>query len=206
MVKRFLKQKIDEGETTLFLTNKDLLKRLEINLHGCRMCRLANSRNRLVFGEGNRNADLMFIGEAPGREEDKKGRPFIGRAGMLLRRMLSDLGIADDEVYITNIAKCHPPYDRDPKKDEVAACKPFLEQQIDLIQPEVIVALGRISSSVLIGEEISITKVHGRIYEYRGIKIIPVYHPAFIIRNPSMRPPATKDLLKAKEILGGKNG
>lgn len=201
MVKRFLKQKIHEGESTLYLTHQDPLRTLEVKLHGCRMCRLVNSRRKLVFGEGNPSADLLFVGEAPGKVEDKEGRPFVGRAGVLLREILKEIGIDEDDIYITNIVKCHPSYDRDPQKDEIEACRPYFMRQLKLIKPEVIVALGRISSRALIGEEISITKVHGQLYEIEGIKLIPVFHPAFIVRNPNMRQPAVRDLIKAKELL-----
>ncbi|RKX70000.1 uracil-DNA glycosylase [candidate division WOR-3 bacterium] len=202
MVRHFLRQKLKDGEDTVYLSG-DPLHILEIKLHGCRRCRLVTSRRRLVFGEGNPSADLILIGEAPGKEEDKEGRPFIGRAGRLLREMLTQIGLSESDLYITNVVKCHPPYDRDPKKDEISACLPYLKQQIRIIQPRLILTLGRIAASALMGKEISITKIHGKLFAYEGIRLIPTFHPAFLIRNPNFRPRAVKDLALAKELIYG---
>lgn len=165
------------------------------------MCRLSQSRNRPVFGEGSSTASIMLVGEAPGREEDKEGRPFVGRAGKLLRSMLTEIGVKD--IYITNVVKCHPLYDRDPKPDEISACYPYLKKQIEIIAPDLIVSLGRIASSLFIGSDISITKIHGRLYDYQGIRLIPTFHPAFLIRNPNYRNHGFNDLIKAKELIYG---
>jgi DNA polymerase len=200
MVKRFLKQKLKDGEDFLYL-HRGPLELLEIKLQGCRLCQLSLSRNRLVFGEGLTDARIMLIGEAPGKDEDKEGRPFIGRAGRLLRSMLNEVELKD--IYITNIVKCHPPYDRDPRSEEIAACLPYLRAQISIIRPELIITLGRISSRTLIGEEISITKIHGKIYEYGGIRVLPTFHPAFLIRNPNFRIKGLNDLQKAKGLTNG---
>jgi DNA polymerase len=138
----------------------------------------------IVFGDGNPDADILFIGEGPGAEEDKRGLPFVGRAGELLTRMIErGMGIARSQVYICNIVKCRPPGNRDPAPNEIAACRPFLDAQIDAVAPKVIVSLGRPATSVLLGRDVSITRVRGVWQDYRGIPVMPTVHPAFILRQ-----------------------
>jgi DNA polymerase len=147
-------------------------------------CGLCEGRTQIVFGDGNPRADLLFIGEGPGEQEDLRGLPFVGRAGELLTRMIEKgLGIPRSEVYICNIVKCRPPQNRAPLATEVAACRPFLDGQIDAVRPRVIVALGKPASSLLLGREIAITKVRGIWHEYRGIPVMPTFHPAFVLRQ-----------------------
>ena len=150
----------------------------------CIRCRLSEGRSTIVFGEGNPEAELMFVGEGPGEQEDRTGRPFVGRAGELLTRMIeAGLGLARDQVYICNIVKCRPPGNRTPLADEVAACRRFLDGQIDAVRPRVIVSLGKPATSLLLGRDVSITRVRGTWHEYRGIPVMPSFHPAFVLRQ-----------------------
>jgi DNA polymerase len=160
------------------------LEQVRAELGECTRCGLCEGRTQIVFGDGNPRADLLFIGEGPGEQEDLRGLPFVGRAGELLTRMIEKgLGIPRSEVYICNIVKCRPPQNRAPLATEVAACRPFLDGQIDAVRPRVIVALGKPASSLLLGREIAITKVRGIWHEYRGIPVMPTFHPAFVLRQ-----------------------
>jgi len=157
---------------------------VRLELGACTRCPLSEGRNQIVFGDGNPDAALMFIGEGPGQEEDRRGLPFVGRAGELLTQMIErGLEIPRSEVYICNIVKCRPPGNRTPKPDEVSTCKPFLDGQIDAVRPRTIVALGRPATSLLLGRDVSITKVRGTWHEYRGIPLMPTFHPAYLLRQ-----------------------
>jgi DNA polymerase len=165
------------------------LETLRGEIGDCQRCKLSKERTHIVFGEGNANAKIMFIGEAPGREEDLQARPFVGDAGQLLTRLIERMGFKREDVYIANIVKCRPPMNRDPQDDEMSTCFPFLDRQIEIISPEVIVSLGKISAYMLMGVKVpiskfSITKVRGRFYEYKGIPVMPTFHPAYLLRNP----------------------
>jgi DNA polymerase len=150
----------------------------------CRRCPLCENRTRIVFGDGNPDADLLFVGEGPGEQEDLQGLPFVGRAGELLTRMIErGLGIPRRDVYICNIVKCRPPGNRTPLPNEVAACRPFLDAQIDAVRPRVIVALGKPATSLLLGRDVSITRVRGTWHDYRGFAVMPTFHPAFVLRQ-----------------------
>ncbi len=150
----------------------------------CTRCRLCEKRTQIVFGDGNPAAELMFVGEGPGEQEDLRGIPFVGRAGELLTGMIEKgLGLARSEVYICNIVKCRPPGNRTPLPDEVATCRPFLDGQIDAVRPRVIVALGKPATSLLLGRDVAITKVRGTWHAYRGIPVMPTFHPAFVLRQ-----------------------
>jgi uracil-DNA glycosylase family 4 len=170
---------------------------------GCHLCELAKTRKNVVFGEGNEHAKVMFIGEGPGETEDKTGRPFVGNAGEVLTKMIENvIGIKRDEAYIANIVKCRPPNNRVPASSEVASCKPYLEKQIGLISPKLIVALGGTALNSLLGQNHSIMKVRGSMLDYHGIPLIPTYHPSFIIRNPTTaKKPAYADMLLVKNYL-----
>jgi len=160
------------------------LEDVQRELGECTRCPLCQSRNRIVFGDGNPEAALMFIGEGPGQEEDRRGIPFVGRAGELLTQMIErGLEIPRSEVYICNIVKCRPPGNRTPQPNEVASCKPFLDGQIDAVKPRTIVALGRPATSLLLGRDVSITKIRGTWHDYRGIPLMPTFHPAFLLRQ-----------------------
>jgi len=168
----------------------------------CRRCKLSQKRTHIVFGEGNPDARLMFIGEAPGREEDVQARPFVGEAGMLLTRLIEKMGLKREDVYIANIVKCRPPMNRDPEKDEIQQCREFLERQIDIIRPDIIMSLGRIAASTLMGnEKLKITAIRGKIFDYRGIPMIPTFHPAYLMRNPKDKWLTWNDAQKVLERL-----
>ena len=160
------------------------LDAVQAHLGECTRCGLCNGRNRIVFGDGNPQAELMFVGEGPGADEDRQGLPFVGRAGELLTKMIeAGLEIPRPSVYICNIVKCRPPGNRTPLPDEVATCRPFLDGQIDAIRPRVIVALGKPAASLLLGRDVAITRVRGTWQEYRVIPVMPTFHPAFILRQ-----------------------
>lgn len=160
------------------------LEAVRLELGDCQRCGLCEQRKTIVFGDGNPQADLMFIGEGPGEQEDLQGLPFVGRAGELLTAMIEKgLQIPRSEVYICNIVKCRPPRNRDPKPEEVAACKPFLDGQIDAVKPKVIISLGKPAASLLLGRNVAITRERGTWQEYRGIPLMPTLHPAFVLRQ-----------------------
>lgn len=178
-------------------------------LGDCTRCRLADGRTQIVFGDGNPDADLLFIGEGPGEQEDLQGIPFVGRAGELLTTMIErGLGIARRSVYICNIVKCRPPQNRTPLADEVHACRAFLDGQIDAVRPKVIVALGKPATSLLLGRDVSITRVRGTWQEYRGIPVMPTFHPAFILRQytPENRRLVWEDLKGALALARERGG
>lgn len=163
---------------------RDALKDLERQIDGCTRCKLCQGRTTIVFGSGSPNADLMVIGEAPGAEEDVQGKPFVGRAGQLLTRMLQSVGWSRDEVYISNIVKCRPPANRNPEPDEIASCEPFLLGQLRAIQPKVILALGTFAAQTLLKTREPIGKLRGRVHAYGSTVLVPTFHPAFLLRNP----------------------
>ena len=172
----------------------DSLEGLNTNAAGCTRCRLSEKRQTVVFGEGDPKAGVMFIGEGPGAEEDRTGRPFVGQAGMLLDRMIIAMGFERQDVYIANVVKCRPPGNRDPKDDEVAACADYLDRQIDLIKPEIIVALGKPASRRLTGTDKPMGALRGRWSTYRGTPLMPVFHPAYLLRNPKAKREVWEDL------------
>ncbi|MEW6162550.1 MAG: uracil-DNA glycosylase [Nitrospirota bacterium] len=166
-------------------TKEATLKALREKIGDCKRCRLSEERTNIVFGEGNPDARLMFIGEAPGREEDLQARPFVGDAGMLLTRLIEKMGFKREDVYIANIVKCRPPMNRDPEKNEIESCRKFVERQIEIINPEVIISLGRISAQTLIGNSgLKMTTIRGNFFDYKGIPLMPTFHPAYLLRNP----------------------
>jgi uracil-DNA glycosylase family 4 len=175
------------------------LKKICLN---CTLCDLSKTRTNVVFGEGNPNARLMFIGEGPGAEEDKTGRPFVGRAGKLLTKIiLNVLELTREDVYIANIVKCRPPNNRVPTIEEAQTCKPYLLKQIDIINPEILVCLGKTAFMYLMDIDMPISKVRGQIFEYKEKKVIPTFHPSYLLRNPSAKKEAYKDFLLIKSLL-----
>lgn len=170
------------------------IKSLELKIRECKRCPLAFTRNNPVIGEGNLNARLMFIGEAPGEQEDLQGRPFVGKSGQLLTKIIQAMGLKREEVYIANILKCRPPRNRDPYPQEVENCLPYLFFQIEIINPEILVLLGRIAGIALLGTQFSITKMHGQIFYFRGRKVIPSFHPAYLLLNPGVKKFAWEDM------------
>lgn len=162
------------------------LAELKEYIGDCRRCRLERGRTHLVFGEGSPSAKLVFIGEGPGKDEDILGRPFVGEAGKLLTRIIeSGMGLKREDVYICNVVKCRPPGNRDPEPDEIETCIPFLKHQLKMIKPEVICTLGRVAGRVLQGKDFKVTRDRGKWFSYMGIPVMPTYHPAYILRNPS---------------------
>jgi DNA polymerase len=170
------------------------LHSLQVFLEGCRRCRLADKRSTIVFGEGHPDAEVMFVGEGPGADEDRTGRPFVGQAGQLLDGMIRALGLDRRDVYIANVVKCRPPGNRDPQDDEMGACAPFLERQVELIRPQVIVALGRIAAQRLTGTSKPIGALRGSWTSYRGTPLLATYHPAYLLRQPLEKRRAWDDL------------
>jgi uracil-DNA glycosylase len=170
----------------------------------CNRCKLHGlGRKQIVFGVGNPTADLMFVGEAPGADEDEQGEPFVGRAGQLLTKIIEAIGLKREDVYIANVIKCRPPGNRNPEPDEVERCQPFLFRQIDAIKPKVIVALGKFAAQALLQTTEPITRIRGRQSKYRGATLIPTFHPAYLLRNPSSKREVWEDMKKVRAILEG---
>ena len=168
----------------------------------CCRCKLHGlGRSQVVFGVGNPAADLMFVGEAPGADEDIQGEPFVGRAGQLLTKIIEAIGMKREDVYIANVIKCRPPQNRNPEPDEVAQCEPFLFRQIDIIKPKVIVALGKFAAQCLLKTADPITRIRGREYRYRDAILIPTYHPAYLLRTPSAKREVWEDMKRVRAIL-----
>jgi uracil-DNA glycosylase family 4 len=184
------------------LDKEAALKALREEIGDCKRCKLSKGRTHIVFGEGNPDARLMFIGEAPGREEDLQARPFVGDAGMLLTRLIDKMGFKRSDVYIANIVKCRPHLNRDPEMDEIEQCRGFVERQIEIIQPEIIMTLGRISTQTLTGNiKLKITATRGNFFDYKGIPLMPTFHPAYLIRNPKDKWLTWSDAQKVLERL-----
>lgn len=188
------------------LNKESALKLLREEVGDCKRCKLSNGRKNIVFGEGRPHAELMFVGEGPGRDEDIQGRPFVGDAGRLLTKLIEKMGFKREEVYIANIVKCRPPMNRDPEEEEINTCKPFIEEQIKIINPKVIMALGRISAQSLLNTKIPISKLRGRFYDYFGklnvnIPVMPTFHPAYLLRNPKDKWLTWEDAQKVLEKI-----
>jgi DNA polymerase len=186
------------------LTQADALQAVRADIGDCTRCKLHTlGRTQVVFGVGNPNADLMFVGEAPGADEDIQGIPFVGRAGQLLTDIIEKgLKIPRKDVYIANVIKCRPPQNRNPEADEVATCEPFLFRQIDIIRPKVIVALGKFGAQTLLRTLDPISRLRGRVFDYRGAKLIPTFHPAYLLRNPSSKREVWEDMKLVLQLLG----
>jgi len=190
-----------DDEPDLSLPNS--LEKLKEQAMKCHLCELSKSRTNVVFGEGNPQADIMFIGEGPGATEDSMGRPFVGRSGELLTKMIENvLLIKREDVYIANIVKCRPPNNRVPTPSEAHTCQPFLMKQIALIKPKIIITLGGTAYHYMTGDETGITKVRGSILQQNGYTLIPTYHPSFLLRNPSAKKEVFEDLKKVKALMG----
>jgi uracil-DNA glycosylase len=171
-------------------------------LAGCTRCKLHRRRTNIVFGVGNPHAELVFVGEGPGHDEDVQGIPFVGRAGQLLTQMIIAMGIKREDVYIANVVKCRPPENRTPEKDEIATCLPFLMRQLANINPKVIVSLGSVASQALLNTNKSISHFRGQWFDFRGAKLMATYHPAYLLRNPHAKPEVWADLKKVMAFLG----
>lgn len=174
---------------------------LAATVAACTRCRLAEGRTKVVFGSGNPSADLMFVGEGPGADEDRQGLPFVGAAGELLTRIIQAIEMTRDEVYIANVVKCRPPGNRDPQPDEVAACRGYLEKQIALVRPRILVALGRTAAQTLLGDDAPIGRLRGQWFKVQGIPTMVTYHPAALLRNPALKRPTWEDMQQVRDLL-----
>ena len=190
-------------EVQVFANANDALQTLRTEIGpACTRCKLHTlGRKQVVFGVGNPNADLMFVGEAPGADEDLQGEPFVGRAGQLLTKIIEAMGMKREDVYIANVIKCRPPGNRNPEPDEVDRCEPFLFRQIDAIKPKVIVALGKFAAQSLLRTTDPITRIRGREYKYRNAILMPTYHPAYLLRNPASKREVWEDMKRVRAIL-----
>jgi DNA polymerase len=178
------------------------LSAIRADIGDCTRCKLhALGRRQIVFGTGNPAADLMFVGEAPGGDEDVQGVPFVGRAGQLLTKIIEAIDLKREDVYIANVIKCRPPQNRNPEPDEVETCEPFLFRQIDIIKPKVIVALGKFAAQTLLRSDAPISRLRGQVLDYRGAKLIPTFHPAYLLRNPSAKREVWEDMKLVKKLL-----
>lgn len=229
---RYLRQRAELGEREVILERQSapqLLERLQVagaaglrrpataaaanefealraEVLACTRCRLAEERTTVVFGEGDAEADLLVVGEAPGYEEDRSGRPFVGPAGQLLDKMLAAIGFRRDEVFICNVLKCRPPRNRDPVADEVASCRPYLRRQVELIQPKAICAFGRFAAQTLLDSELSLNRLRGVIHEFMGVPVVVSYHPAALLRNTGWKRPAWEDLQALRRVYDEAGG
>jgi len=192
-----------KGEPVTFSANAaEALAAVRADIGDCTRCKLhGQGRRQIVFGVGNPDADLMFVGEAPGADEDIQGIPFVGRAGQLLTKIIEAIDLKREDVYIANVIKCRPPGNRNPEPDEVETCEPFLFQQIDIIKPKVIVALGKFGAQTLLRTLDPISRLRGRVYNFRGAKLVPTFHPAYVLRNPSSKREVWEDMKLVKRLL-----
>ena len=206
LLKEFGFTHLDIGEQRAASGEQDenqaaLLAEMAAVVGACVKCRLAKTRTNVVYGVGNPNADLMFIGEAPGRDEDLQGKPFVGRAGALLTDIIKAMKLTRDDVYIANVIKCRPPENRNPEPDELEQCRPFIRRQIEIIKPKVIVTLGKFALQSLMERSYGITAARGSWLEYDGIKVMPTYHPAYLLRNPAAKKDVWADMKKVMTEL-----
>ena len=178
-----------------YRNKKEQLTKICQEMANCRLCQLAKTRHNLVFGDGNSHAQIVFVGEAPGADEDEQGLPFVGRAGQLLTDIIvKGMKLDRKDVYICNILKCRPPGNRNPLPDEISKCEPFLKKQLQIISPKIICALGTFAAQTLLKTDIPISALRGRFHSYEGIKLMPTYHPAYLLRNPSAKKPVWEDV------------
>lgn len=219
-IRNYFSYLIDLGEDELYLDEetRDLFfqpnsrtveasfDRLHDDVASCDRCSLHESRTNVVFGVGNPTADLMLIGEAPGRDEDLQGEPFVGAAGKLLDRILKAMDLSREEVFIANLLKCRPPRNRDPLPEEIESCWSFLEKQIERIQPKVICTLGGFASRTLLGMPVPLGRLRGRVHRYKGIHVVPTYHPAALLRHPAWKRPTWEDMQVVMKLLGRSPG
>jgi len=198
--------KLDMLADTSSALQTESLDDLRAAIGDCQRCKLCLGRTHIVFGIGNPRAKLMFVGEGPGRDEDLKGEPFVGRAGQLLTDIITKgMGLKREDVYICNVVKCRPPENRNPEPDEVAACEPFLKKQIDIVRPQIIVGLGKFAVQTLLDSKVPIGKLRGTWASYHGIKLMPTFHPAYLLRNPADKKLVWEDIKKVIQEMRGEN-
>lgn len=178
------------------------LEGLRQELGDCTRCGLSSDRTKIVFGVGDPGAQVVFVGEAPGRDEDLQGEPFVGKAGQLLTRIINAMGLERDQVYICNVIKCRPPGNRDPQQDEIAMCQPFLTRQLEIIRPRAICALGSFAARTLLNSDTGISRLRGHFHDYHGVPLMPTYHPSYLLRKPQAKRDVWEDIQKIMELLG----
>jgi uracil-DNA glycosylase len=194
---------VETVPVTIARSSVEALAAIRADLGDCTRCKLhAQGRKQIVFGVGNPTADVMFVGEAPGADEDLQGVPFVGRAGQLLTKMIEAMGFTRNDVYIANVLKCRPPGNRNPEPDEIASCEAFLFRQLASVEPKVVIALGAFAARTLLKTDDPISRLRGRVFDYRGATLIPTFHPSFLLRSPGYKREAWEDLKKALSILG----
>jgi DNA polymerase len=192
----------DEHAVIFSKSAAEALAAVRADIGDCTRCKLHTlGRTQVVFGVGNPDAELMFVGEAPGGDEDVQGVPFVGRAGQLLTKIIEAIDLKRDDVYIANVIKCRPPGNRNPEPDEIEICEPFLFRQIEIIKPKIIVTLGKFAAQTLLRTDAPISRVRGRVFDYRGAKLIPTFHPAYLLRNPSSKREVWEDMKLVKRLL-----
>ncbi len=201
-----IKPRLPKAREDEDMNKETKLSGLKQELEGCTRCKLADNRTTLVLGEGSLDAKLVFVGEAPGRDEDVSGRPFVGRAGKLLTKIIQAMGLRREDVYIMNIVKCRPPENRNPAEDEISQCEPFMLRQIQIIKPKIICTLGTFSSQQLLGTKTPISKLRGKFHNYHGVKLMPTFHPAFLLRNASKKREVWEDMQMIMKEYGEKGG
>ncbi len=205
----FAAKATESGKITNSVENNDIINQnivkkwqeLENAVAACQQCSLCQTRTQTVFGSGNKNAEWMLVGEAPGQNEDQEGLPFVGRAGQLLTEMIRALGMARDDVFIANILKCRPPNNRDPKPEEVASCSAYLKQQIAMVQPKIILAVGRVAAQNLLQTDASLSQLRGKVHYFDKVPVIVIYHPAYLLRSLLEKRKAWQDLQKALKFF-----
>lgn len=200
-LKNYLEDLQESGVDELEYGTAETLADIRADLGDCRRCPLCETRKNLVFGSGSSRAKLLFVGEAPGRDEDIQGEPFVGEAGQLLTKMIQAMGYERGEVYICNVLKCRPPENRNPAPDEIARCEPFLLRQVQTIAPKAIVALGTFAAQTLLGSKEPISRLRGKFHDYHGIALMPTFHPAFLLRSPEKKREVWGDLQQVMKIL-----
>ncbi len=183
-------------------TGSETVAQIRLELGGCQRCQLGGTRTNLVFGAGNEKSEIVFVGEAPGRDEDLKGEPFVGEAGQLLTKIIQAMGLAREDVYICNVLKCRPPNNRNPQPEEIEACQPILLRQLQAISPKIIIALGTFAAQTLLRTRAPISQLRGRIHDYHGIPLMPTFHPAFLLRNPGKKREVWEDMKQVLKLLG----
>lgn len=206
LARMYISQMVEMGEKFVFLertpAQNNTMETLMDEVKLCKRCPLHITKNNYVFGEGNPKAKIMFVGEAPGREEDRQGKPFVGAAGELLTKMIAAMGLDRKDVYIANVLKCRPPGNRDPLRSEIEACKGYLQRQIELIRPKVICGLGAHASRTLLDTDLSIGSLRGKVHEMGSCAFVPTYHPAALLRNPGWKRSAWEDLKLVLRLVG----
>jgi DNA polymerase len=183
-------------------SGSETVEEIRLELGDCQRCQLGSTRTTLVFGVGNEKSEIVFVGEAPGRDEDLKGEPFVGEAGQLLTKIIQAMGLAREDVYICNVLKCRPPNNRNPQTEEIEACQPFLLRQLQAISPKIIIALGTFAAQTLLQTRAPISQLRGQIHDYHGIPLMPTFHPAFLLRNPGKKREVWEDMKQVLKLLG----